>query len=93
MTPTTRQYVLTLPIAKILSIKNARENLVEMGWIGWAILQATSKRLPGFQFLFNILIFIYFFKYETIETHAHAFLTLNILAIGRVNSILPLIPA
>ena len=25
-----------------------------------------------------------FFKYETIETHAHALLTLNILAIGRV---------
>ena len=24
------------------------------------------------------------FKYETIETHARAFLTLNILAIGRV---------
>ena len=35
-------------------------------------------------FLINILIFIYFFKYETIETHARAFLTLNILAIGRV---------
>ena len=29
---------------------------------------------------------IYFLKYETIETHARAFLTLNISAIGRVYS-------
>ena len=29
-------------------------------------------------------IFFYFFKYETIETHARAFLTLNILSIGTV---------
>ena len=35
-------------------------------------------------FLFRIFIFIYFFKYETIETHARAFLTLKILAIDRV---------
>ena len=28
---------------------------------------------------------MYSFEYETIETHAHAFLTLNILAIGRVS--------
>ena len=35
-------------------------------------------------FLFNILIFIDFFKYETIETHARAFLTLIISAIGTV---------
>ena len=33
-------------------------------------------------FLFDILI--YFFRYETIETHARAFLTLIILAIGTV---------
>ena len=37
-------------------------------------------------FLFNILILIYFFKYETIETHARAFLTLTISAIGTVFS-------
>ena len=30
-------------------------------------------------------ILIYFFKYGTIETHARAFLTLNIFAIGRVS--------
>ena len=35
---------------------------------------------------FSILIFDYFFKYETIETHARAFLALIILAIGRVSS-------
>ena len=33
---------------------------------------------------FNILIFIYFFKYEIIETHARAFLTLIILGIATV---------
>ena len=42
-----------------------------MGWIGSA-----SN--------FNNLIFIYLFKYETIETHARAFLPLNISAIGTV---------
>ena len=39
---------------------------------------------PRIFFHFNILIFIYFFKYEIIETHARAFLTLNILSIGTV---------
>ena len=42
---------------------------------------------PPFAFFFgvlNILIFIYFSKYETMETHARTFLTLNIFAIGRV---------
>ena len=33
-------------------------------------------------FLLNIFFSIYLFKYETIETHARAFLTLIILAIG-----------
>ena len=40
--------------------------------------------LPGFWFFFNILISIYFFRYETIETNARAFLTLYILSIGTV---------
>ena len=31
------------------------------------------------------LIYIYFFKYETIETHAHEFLTLINLAIAGVH--------
>ena len=33
-------------------------------------------------FLLNILILIYFFRYENIETHACAFLRLIILAVG-----------
>ena len=36
------------------------------------------------------MIFIYFFKYETIETHARAFLALIISALGSVNDILKL---
>ena len=56
----------------------------KLGWIGCAIQQATSKWLPGFFFRFDILIFIYFFKYKTIETHARAFLPLNISAVGSV---------
>ena len=59
---------------------------MKIGWIGCAIYQATYKQLPGFFFRFNILIFIYYFKYETIETHARAFLPLNISAVGRVLS-------
>ena len=42
------------------------------------------KGSQDFFFCFNILIFIYFFRYETIETHALAFLALIILAIGTV---------
>ena len=37
--------------------------------------------------LFYVLISIYFFRYETIETHAGAFLTLIILVIGTVRVI------
>ena len=33
----------------------------------------------------STLIFIYFLKYETIETHARTFLTLDILSIGTVS--------
>ena len=49
-----------------------------------AVWKLPAKWLPGFFFRFNILILIYFFKYETIETHARAFLPLNILSIGTV---------
>ena len=38
--------------------------------------------------LFNIMIFIYFLKYKTIETHARAFLPLNISAVGSVETLL-----
>ena len=67
---------------------NSTANLAHFhqNWAGLAVL--FRRQIPNgsqdFYFLFNILIFIYFFKYETIETHARAFLTLNILAIGRV---------
>ena len=56
-------------------------------WAGLAVL-FSRQILNSSQdfFLFNILIFIYFLKYETIETHARAFLTLNILGIGTVTS-------
>ena len=57
----------------------------KLGWIGSAIQQATSKHLPGL-FFFNTLIFIELFIYKTIETHAHAFLPLNISAVGSVIS-------
>ena len=38
-----------------------------------------------FFFGFNILILFYFFKYKVIETHARAFLPLNISAVGSVS--------
>ena len=46
-------------------------------WAGLAVL-FSRKILNGIQGFFPsyILIFIYFSKYETIETHARAFLTL-----------------
>ena len=46
-----------------------------------------SWDLPGFFFRFNVLIFIYFFKYKTIETHARAFLPLNISAVCSVGDL------
>ena len=39
-------------------------------WIGCAILQVDPKRPPGSFSLFYISIFIYSFKYKTIETYA-----------------------
>ena len=59
-------------------------------WTGLAVL-FSRQLLNGSQdlfffFRFNTLIFIYFFKYKTIETHARAFLPLNISAVGSVSS-------
>ena len=56
--------------------------LIGLDWLCY--LAGNFLSAPRIFFCFNILFFIYFFKYETIETQAHAFLTLNILAIGRV---------
>ena len=46
---------------------------------------------PRFFFLFNIFIFIYFSKYETIETHAHEFLSLIISPVGSVCTVMTLL--
>ena len=55
-------------------------------WAGLAVL-FSRQLLNGSQdffFHFNISIAIYFLKYKTIETHARAFLPLNISAVGSV---------
>ena len=79
---------------KINENENIKEKKIlgaQFGWkLAWLAVLFSRQILNGSQdffFLFNILIFIYFFKYETIETYARAFLTLNILAIGRVNAL------
>ena len=48
----------------------------------WLAVLFSRRILNGSQdfFLFNTLIFIYLSKYETIETHAHTFLSIIILA-------------
>ena len=54
-------------------------------WAGLAVL-SSKQIVNGSQdfFLFSILILIYFFRYETKETHGRAFLALIMLAIGTV---------
>ena len=42
--------------------------------------------ISNMAFRFSTLIIIYFFKYETIETHDRAFLPLNISAVGNVSN-------
>ena len=46
-----------------------------------------APRILFFFSLVPFLIFVYFFKYETIETHAHAFWTLIILALAGVEKV------
>ena len=69
---------------KILERKKNPANF-HSNWAGLAVL-FSRQLLNGSQdfFHFNIFIFIYFFKYKTIETHARAFLSLNISAVGSV---------
>ena len=58
-------------------------------WLDWLCYLADKSLTAPRIFLFlNILISIYFLKYETIENHARAFLTLIISAIVRVLSFL-----
>ena len=42
---------------------------------------------PRLFFPLNILILFYFLKYRTIDTHARAFLSLNISAVGSVDNL------
>ena len=56
-----------------------------INWLDWlCYLAGKSETAPRIFFLFIILIFLYLFRYETMETHARAFLTLIIFAIGPV---------
>ena len=73
---------------EILSAKNAH---FHPNWAGLAVL-FSRQILNGSQDFFHIfsIFFIYCFKYETIETHARAFLALIISALGSVNDILKL---
>ena len=57
-------------------------------WAGLAVLFSRQLLTGSQDFFFvclNFLIFIYIFRYKTIETHAPAFLPLNISAVGSVN--------
>ena len=75
------------PFGSYLLNSTANPAHFHQNWAGLAVLFSRQilKRLPGFFLLFNILIFIYVSKYENIETHARAFMTLNILTISRVS--------
>ena len=52
-------------------------------FVFWSFYIKIDQNFQKKYFHFNILIFNYSFKYETIDTHAHAFLALIILGIGR----------
>ena len=73
------------PFRSCLLNSTANPAYFHQNWAGLAVL-FSRQILNGSQdlFLFNIQVFIYFFEYETIETHARAFLTLNISAVGSV---------
>ena len=70
-----------------ICLLNSTANPAQFGW-KWAKLAVLFSRqlLNGSHDLFDIfsIIFIYFFKYETIETHARAFLALIISAVASV---------
>jgi hypothetical protein len=71
-----------------ICLLNSTANSAQFGW-KWAELAVLFSRqlLNSSHDLFHIfsMIFIYLFKYETIETHARAFLALNIVTVGSVN--------
>jgi hypothetical protein len=69
-------------------VLNSTANSAQFGW-KWAGLAVLFSRqlLNGSHDHFDIfsIIFILFFKYETIETHARAFLPLIIVTVGSVH--------
>jgi hypothetical protein len=67
------------PFISCLLNSTANQAHLQQNWAGWAEIFSTQI-LNGS----NDFNFIYCFKYETIETHASAFVTLNILSIGTV---------
>ena len=67
-----------------ICLLNITVNPVQFGWKLAVLFSMQILNSSQDFFLFNILI-LFFFKYETIETHARAFLTLNISSIGTVS--------
>ena len=64
---------------------NSTANPAQFGgnWLNWlCYLAGKSSTAPRIFFSLFYNSFIYFFKYETIETHACAFLALIILGVG-----------
>ena len=64
-----------------ICLLNSTANPAWFGWKSAGLAVLFSRQILNSSqdfFPLNTLIFIYFFKYETIETHAHAFLTLII---------------
>ena len=80
------------PFGSYLLNSTANPAHFHSNWAGLAVL-FSRQLLNGSQdyfFRFNIIILVYFFKYKTIETHARAFLPLNISAVGSVPSQAPI---
>ena len=74
------------PFGSYLLNSTANAARCHLFWAGLALL-FSRQLLNGSQDFFspfNMSIFIYFFKYKTIETHAGVFLQLNISAVGSV---------
>ena len=70
-----------------ICLLNSKGNPAHFGWKLAELAVLLSRQILNSSqdfFLFDILICIYIFKYETSETHARTFLTLNIFVIGKV---------
>ena len=66
-----------------ICLLNSTANPAKFGWKSAGLAELISRQIlncsQDFFSLFHTLIFIYFLKHETIETHALEFLTLFIL--------------